>query len=75
MSEPTDLGDLMAASVPPLLDRLYAEAADLAPERRHEFAVNVLLNAMLSVLEAVRKESPEQHQVYLRSSLLMLQDD
>ena len=75
MSEPTDLGDLVATSVPFLLDRLYAEADLLAPERRHEFAINVLLNATLSVLEAVRKEAPEEHRAYLSLALLMLNDD
>ena len=75
MSEPTDLGDLMAASVPPLLDRLYAEAEVLAPARRHEFAINVLLNATLSVLEAVRKEAPQEHRTYLNLAVLMLNDD
>jgi hypothetical protein len=75
MSEPTDLGDQIAASVPPLLDRLYAEAAALPPERRHEFAVNVLLNATLSVLEAVRKEAPNQHRTYLDLAVLALNDD
>ena len=75
MREPDDLGDLIAASVEPLLDRLYAEAATRAPERQHEFAVNVLLNATLSVLEAVRREAPDQHGTYLNLAVLMLNDD
>ena len=75
MSELTDLGDLIAASVEPLLDRLYVEAAAAVPERRHEFTVNVLLNATFSVLEAVRREAPDQHGTYLNLAVLMLNDD
>ena len=75
MSKSEDLGDLIAANVGPLLDRLYAEAAAVPLERRHEFAVNVLLNATLSVLEAVREEAPDQHRTYLDLAVLMLNDD
>lgn len=75
MSETTDLGDLIADSLGPLLDRLCADAERLVPERRQEFAVNVLLNALLSVLETVREEGPERYESYLRMLLLMLRDD
>jgi len=75
MSEPTDLADLIAGSVEPLLERLYAEAAALPPGQRHEFAVNVLLNATLSVLESVRREHPDEHRTYRNLAVLMLNDD
>lgn len=56
-----------------LLDRLYA--ADLPPQQRHDFAVSVLLNGTLSVLEAARKEAPGQNRTYLNLAVLMLNDD
>lgn len=65
----------LAGNVAALLEWISDRVADLPEERRNEFAANVLLNALLSVLEEVRRTAPEAYGAYVRMSVLMLSDD
>jgi hypothetical protein len=68
-------GDHLAEDVAALLDWIRRRVADRPEERRSEAAANILLNALLSVLEEVRRTAPETYGAYVRMSVLMLGDD
>jgi hypothetical protein len=58
-----------------LLEWISGRVTDLPEERRDELSANILLNALLSVLEEVRRTAPEAYGSYLRMSLMMLGDE
>jgi hypothetical protein len=69
------MGDPIRATVESLLEQVYRDAKAVAPARPHEFAANVLLNALQSVLEAVREDAPDQYEAYQRMMVSMLEED
>jgi hypothetical protein len=57
-------GNHLAEDVAALLDWIGRRVADRPEERRSEAAANILLNALLSMLEEVRRTAPETYGAY-----------
>jgi hypothetical protein len=68
-------GPDLADSVEALLGWIARRSGHLPLDQRSEFAANLLLNALLSVLEDVRRTAPDRHGAYVRMSVTMLSDD
>lgn len=65
----------LADSVEALLDWLSTRCAALPAEEQSEFTASILLNALLSVLEEVRRTQPDRYRAYVRMSVTLLDDD
>ncbi len=77
LCEPSELGGLdpLAQSVGRVLLDIYADADGVGQDRPHEFAFNVLLNSLLSVLESIRRDTPEEFETYRQMMQAALNDD
>jgi hypothetical protein len=77
LCEPSEPGGLdpLAQSVGRVLLDVYADADGAPPDRSHEFAFNVLLNSLLSVLESIRRDTPEEFGAYRQMMQVALNDD
>jgi hypothetical protein len=71
----SDDTDGLARSVRHVLSQAYEEANRAAPDSRDEFAFNVLLNSLCSVLAAVRSEAPEAFGTYCQMVQLVAPDE
>ena len=77
LCEPSEPGgpDPLAQSVGRVLLEVYEDAGGASPDRSHEFAFNVLLNSLLSVLESVRRDTPEAFSTYRQMMQVALDDE
>lgn len=65
----------LAEGVAALLSWIEERYGSYPDEARGEMSLNVLLNALTTVLEEVRRRDPERHRLYLRTSLVVLDED
>ncbi len=58
-----------------VLQDVYSETPGLEPDQQDQFAFDVVLNALCSVLENIRAKSPDQYPTYLGMALMTLEGD
>ena len=67
--------DPLVEGVVQVLRDVYSPDFAVAPDDRDQFAFNVMLNALCSVLEKIRAADPDEYRTYLELSLLSLRGD
>ena len=70
----SDDRDSLARGVEQVLSYIYTEAERVDPDEARDYAFNVALNALASVLEVVRRDRPEQFGLYRDMVQLALRD-
>lgn len=58
-----------------VLQDVYSQTPGPKPDQQDQFAFDVLLNALCSVLENIRAKSPDEYRTYLDMSLTTLKGD
>ncbi|TNC50534.1 hypothetical protein FHG66_08580 [Rubellimicrobium rubrum] len=58
-----------------VLQDVYSQTPGPKPDQQDQFAFDVLLNALCSVLENIRAKSPDEYRTYLGMSLTTLKGD
>ena len=75
MTQNPDFDDLLPATVAAILDAVAESDRSLQNGETDNFAFNVLLNALCTVLEAIRINAPDQYDTYLAMAVMTLRGD
>lgn len=70
-----ELDDLLPATVSAVLEAVAERDRSLQSGETENFAFNVLLNALCTVLESIRTNAPDQYDTYVAMAVMTLRGD